>query len=49
MNLRIVSWNVRGTNDVGKRSSINNLLKSWKPDVVCLQETKMESISVGTI
>jgi hypothetical protein len=49
MSLKIISWNVRGINDAGKRSSISNLLKSWKPDVVCFQETKMESISVGTI
>jgi hypothetical protein len=41
--------NVRGINDVGKRVSINNFLKSWKPDVVCLQEIKMESIIVGII
>jgi hypothetical protein len=45
----MVSWNVRGINDARKRVSIINLLKSWKPDVVCLQETKMENISVGTI
>jgi exonuclease III len=49
MNLKIVSWNVRGIHDAGKRSSISNLLKSWNLDVVCLQETKMKSIPMGTI
>jgi hypothetical protein len=49
VNLKIISWNVRGINDAGKRDSISNLLKSWKPNVVCLQETKTENISVGTI
>jgi exonuclease III len=48
MDLKIISLNVRGINDAGKRSSISNLLKSWKPNVVCLQETKMNSIYVGT-
>jgi exonuclease III len=49
MNLKIFSWNVRGLNDAGKRLSISNFMKSCKPDVACLQETKMESITVGII
>lgn len=44
MNLKIISWNVRGLNDIGKRLSISNLLKNWKPNVVHLKETKMEWI-----
>jgi hypothetical protein len=49
MILKIVSWNVRGINDARKRVSNSNLLKSWKPNVVRLQETKMDNIFVGTI
>lgn len=35
--------------DAGKRLRISNLLKSWKPDIVCLQETKIEHISIGIV
>ena len=36
MNLKILSWNVRGLNDRRKRSIVKNLLLSWKCDVICL-------------
>ena len=49
MNLNIISWNVRGLNDTGKKFSISNLLRNWKPDLVCLQETKMEWISASIV
>ena len=44
MNFRIICWNIRGLNNAGKRFNISNLLKNWKSDVVCFQETKMEWI-----
>jgi exonuclease III len=45
MKHRILSWNVRGLNNRGKRLKISNLLRSWKVDIVCFQETKLVSIS----
>ena len=45
MKLKIISWNVRGLNDPDKRLQIKNLIKSWKVDVICLQETKLEVMS----
>jgi len=42
---KIISWNVRGMNELEKRTKIRGLLKEWKADNVCLQETKMEVIS----
>jgi exonuclease III len=45
MNLKIVTWNVRGLNDREKRLQIKNLIKMWKADVICLQETKLELVS----
>jgi exonuclease III len=45
MKPRIVSWNVRGLNDVMKCKGVGNLLRGWKADLVCLQETKVSSIS----
>ena len=45
MKHKIISWNVRGLNERFKRLRISNLLRLWKVDIVCFQETKMVSIS----
>ena len=45
MNLKIISWNVRGLNDCKKRLRIRNMIKGWGADIICLQETKMELIT----
>lgn len=42
---KIVSWNVRGVNNRGKRLVIKGCLKKWKPTIVCLQETKIDDYS----
>ena len=44
MNLKILSWNVRGLNDCRKHSIVKNLLREWKCDVICLQETKLTGL-----
>ena len=44
MKLRMVSWNVRGLNDLRKRLVVRNLLQEWNCDVVCLQETKLVGV-----
>ena len=44
MNLKILSWNVRGLNDRRKCSIVKNLLRDWKRDVICFQETKLTSM-----
>ena len=49
MNLKLLSWNVRGPNEVAKRLQIRNLLRAWKVDIVCLQETKLEWITRGIV
>ena len=43
MTLQLLSWNVRGVNNPRKREVCKNLLKDWKCDIVCLQETKVSS------
>ncbi|KAL4602692.1 hypothetical protein ACB092_10G072500 [Castanea dentata] len=49
MNLKILSWKVRGLNVVEKRLQIRNLLRTWRADIVCLQETKLEWITRGIV
>ena len=34
MNLKLLSWNVRGLNNPHKRDTMKNLLKEWKCEVV---------------
>lgn len=42
MMIKIVSWNVRGLNRARKRELIKNMVSSWKAEVYCFQETKVE-------
>ena len=46
MNLKILIWNVRGANNRNKRKIIESLIKDDKVDLVCLQETKIQEMSV---
>ena len=46
MKLRLLSWNVRGLNNPQKIESIKSWLRSWKCDVVCLQETKLAGVDL---
>lgn len=47
--MKIVSWDVRGTNNREKRPEIKSALKGWKGELVVLQETKMEEIGKEVI
>ena len=49
MNLKIISWNVRGLNEWDERLRVRNLIKNWRLDIVCLQETKLELITRAMI
>ena len=49
MNLKIISWNVRVLNDKEKRLKIRNFLRSWRADIVCFQETKLEWVNSGLV
>ncbi|XP_075084718.1 uncharacterized protein LOC142167974 [Nicotiana tabacum] len=44
-----MSWNVHGLNDGKKISTIMSLVRKWKVDVLCLQETKLEKWSSNLI
>jgi exonuclease III len=49
MSVQILTWNVRGLNDPGKRLRIKHMLKIWKPDIICFQETKLELITKAIV
>ena len=49
MKIKILSWNVRGANDVNKRTVIKAFIKMQRVDVVSLQETKFKEVSTGLI
>ena len=49
MKIKILSWNVQGVNDRNKRNIIKALISYQKVDLVCLQETKMQDMSLGVV
>ncbi len=44
MKLKILSWNVRGINNPHKRDRVKFWLRQWQCDIVCLQETKLDTL-----
>jgi exonuclease III len=42
---KILIWNVRGLNRKSRCDSVRSVISSTRPDIVCLQETKKETIS----
>lgn len=40
--MRIISWNVNGIRAVHKKNLFVPFVKKYKPDIICLQETKAE-------
>ncbi|KAG6668450.1 hypothetical protein CIPAW_01G171200 [Carya illinoinensis] len=49
MKPKIISWNVRGLNEINKRLRVRSLLRQWKGDIICLQETKLKHIDRNII
>ena len=42
MRTKIVSWNVRGLNDMEKRKLVKQLVHQWGKNIYVLIETKVE-------
>ena len=40
--MRIISWNVNGIRAIHKKGFLVPFVKKYKPDILCLQETKAE-------
>ena len=49
MHLKILSWNVRGLNAFDKRMAVKAFIKGVRPNVICLQETKVEEVERGFV
>jgi hypothetical protein len=45
---KMLSWNVRGPNNIAKQEDIKQVINILKPDLVCLQETKLSSLDSST-
>ncbi|RVW22690.1 hypothetical protein CK203_099596 [Vitis vinifera] len=45
MNLKLLSWNVRGVNESTKRKVIKSVIRKQKVDLFCIQETKVQVMS----
>ena len=49
MEIKILSWNVRGMNVPDKRKVIKNFLRSHRAYLVCLQETKVQEVNIDMV
>ena len=47
MKVKILSRNVRGVNDPGIRKIFRNFIRYQRLDLVCLQETKIQEMTVA--
>ena len=49
MKVKIISWNVRGVNNLEKRKFIRNFIRTQRVDLVCLQETKIQGMNKALV
>lgn len=47
MKLKIMSWNVRGAKDGKKRKLVKAMVRQFRLDLICLQDTKIQEMSMG--
>jgi exonuclease III len=46
MMMKLLSWNCRGFGSIKKIEALRYLIKTEKPSIVLLQETKLEEVGV---
>lgn len=44
--MKVITWNIRGMNNIHKLDIVRNFVREHKPDILVLQETKMEKEKV---
>ena len=49
MKLQTLSWNVQGLHDPYKWKVIISIMRLYKLDLVCLQETKISFMTTGIV
>lgn len=49
MRLKIISWNVNGLRSVHRKNKLRELLETYDPDIVCLQEIKCDEPTAMSI
>lgn len=40
---KFLSWNVRGLNSVARQEDVKQVIATFRPDLICMQETKMST------
>ena len=48
-NCRLLNWNVRGLNEGARQDTVNELVRDTGATIVCLQETKLQSMDQGAV
>jgi endonuclease/exonuclease/phosphatase family metal-dependent hydrolase len=46
---KVLSWNVRGLNSREKQEEVRQVVSLMQPDLICLQETKLEALTPASI
>jgi exonuclease III len=44
-----MSWNVRRLNSSAKREDIKQVISTFRPDIICIQETKLAVITPSIV
>ena len=46
---KVLVWNVRGLNSPARRSAVYQVVDMIRPGIVCLQEKKVEHLTVDVV
>jgi exonuclease III len=46
---KFLTWHVRGLNSVARQDDVKQVISLHKPNLVCLQETKIQDVTTATI
>lgn len=38
--MKLITWNINGLRAIERKGELDNLIKKYSPDIICLQETK---------